>query len=223
MKPDKLRLSGIIIGVAALSLTLWGSSSPPAAAGNDPNASAVGSTAAVESVSPVIVMPAGTRLRIRLDSAVGTDVSRPGDHFTGKLAFPVVVAGATVLPTGSRVGGYIVDSDPSGRLSGQAVLRLRLNTVSLDNRTFEVSTATDTRTSAGHRRRNLAWIGGGSGGGLLIGALAGGPVGAVIGVSAGAAGGLAGEVITGRRQVKLPAETELTFHLSEPLTVPPVV
>ena len=42
----------------------------------------------------------------------------------------------------------------------------------------------------------------------MIGALAGGPIGAAIGAGAGAGAGVAGAAITGRKQVRLPAETE---------------
>jgi len=70
------------------------------------------------------------------------------------------------------------------------------------------------------KKRNWGWIGGGSGGGVLIGALTGGPVGAAIGAGAGAGAGVAAAAITGRKQVNLPAESELTFRLTRPLSVP---
>jgi hypothetical protein len=228
MKLDKSKLTWMMmIGVAVLGLTLWGDSpgltggSGLAAPIANPPAAATDTTDPAQVQSPPdIVMPAGTPLRIRLDSSVGTAVSRPGDHFTGTLASPAIVNGATVLPAGTSVGGTIVDSAPSGRLKGHAVLTLRLNSVSLQGETFRVATNSDTRSSRGHKKHNLLWIGGGSGGGALIGALAGGPIGAAIGAGSGAAVGLGGAVITGRRQVMLPAETELTFRLSRPLTVP---
>jgi hypothetical protein len=229
MTLDRTKLSWMTgIGVAILGLTLWGDSpgvtGATAAAGTTGSVpyTATGNSPGPATVEPPpdLVIPSGTPLRIRLDMTVSTAVSRPGDHFTGTLASPAVVDGMTILPVGTSVGGSIVESAPSGRLKGHAVLTLRLNSVSVHGRRLLVATSSDTRVSAGHKKRNLAWIGGGSGGGLLIGALAGGPVGAAIGVGSGAAVGLGGAVITGRRQVKLPAETELTFHLSRPLSVP---
>jgi hypothetical protein len=224
MQIDKVKLASA--GLVALSLTLLWAGSTALPAGNPP--AAVTGTASNAPVAepppappqPDIIMPAGAGLRIRLNTAISTAVSRPGDHFTGTLASPAIVDGATVLPTGTEVRGYIVNAAPSGRLKGRAVLALRLTAVSRGGQTLEVSTTTDTQVSGGHKKRYAAWLGGGTGGGLLIGALAGGPVGAAIGAGSGAAAGFAGEVITGRRQVKLPAETELTFHLSKPLAIP---
>jgi hypothetical protein len=75
------------------------------------------------------------------------------------------------------------------------------------------------RRSGGHKKRNFAWVGGGSGGGAVIGALAGGGMGVAIGAGAGAAAGVTGAVITGRKDVSIPAETRMTFHLAQPVTL----
>jgi hypothetical protein len=232
MKIDKSKLWIIMSLLGVLTVTVWSAASTSASSStpvmnrpvmNPPVADsgfAARTNPAQPPIQPDVVMPAGTPMRIRLDSSISTRAARPGDHFSGTLASAVSVDGATVLPAGTAVGGAIVDSAPSGRLKGRAVLSLRLNTVSLNGRTLQLATASDTRVSRGHKKHNWAWIGGGGGGGILIGALAGGPVGAAIGAGSGVAAGMAGAAITGKRQVSLPAETVLTFHLSRPLTVP---
>ena len=52
------------------------------------------------------------------------------------------------------------------------------------------------------------------------GALAGGGTGALIGAGAGAAAGTGVAVLTGKKNVSIPAETLLTFALRDPLTIP---
>jgi hypothetical protein len=42
----------------------------------------------------------------------------------------------------------------------------------------------------------------------------------VVGASSGAAAGLAGSLVTGRKQVNIPAETLVTFRLRESVNVP---
>src|SRR5713101_5050705 len=58
-----------------------------------------------------------------------------------------------------------------------------------------------------------------AGGGALIGGLAGGGKGAIIGGLIGAAAGTGGAGLTGNRDIKLPAETPLTFKLVDPLEI----
>jgi hypothetical protein len=62
-------------------------------------------------------------------------------------------------------------------------------------------------------------VGGGAGVGALIGGLAGGGKGAAIGAIAGAGAGTAGAAFTGNRDIVLPAESMLSFKLTEPLTL----
>lgn len=168
---------------------------------------------------PDSVIPAGTELRVRLDHAISTTATRPGDRFTGSLVEPIATNGRTVLPRGIEVSGIVRQSAPSGRLKGRAVLSLALDRVELDGRTYQVATNSAVRTSAAHKKRNWALIGGGSGVGALIGGLAGGGGAALIGAGAGAAAGTIGAAATGRRQVGLPAESVLSFRMSRPLAV----
>ncbi len=229
MKLDKSKLWILMATLALLSLTVWGAARESGAtiATRAPVAAMPATTTPAPEnqvqPQPDTVVPAGTLLRIRLDTSVTTKNARTGNRFTGTVVSPATVDGSVVLPIGSSVHGYVVNSAPSGRLKGRAVLSLRLTSVAVDGQTLRLATSSDTRVSAGHKKHNLAWIGGGTGGGLLIGALAGGPLGAVIGAGSGAAAGFAGAAITGRRQVRLPAETELNFRLSRPLRVPHAV
>ncbi len=97
------------------------------------------------------------------------------------------------------------------------MLALRLDSFSLNGRNYELQSNRSARASAGHKKHELGWIGGGAGGGAAIGAIAGGGVGAAIG--AGVAAGSVGSAITGKRQVHLPAEATLRFTLQRPVTV----
>jgi len=167
------------------------------------------------------VLPDGTLLRVRLDHAVSTATHRAGDSFTATLVEPLREGDRVLIPKGARILGRVRQAAPSGRLKGQAVLTLAPERVEWAGHSVEVAARGWTRASSPHRRRNMTWIGGGSGAGALIGALAGGGAGAAIGAGAGAAAGLAGAAATGRKQVSVPAETLLTFRLRAPVTVCP--
>lgn len=167
-----------------------------------------------------VTMPEGTAIHVRLDNAVDSNQSRAGDTFNATVAEPVVVAGKTVIPQGAAAKGLVVDARESGHLRGVPRLQLALTSVTVDGKTYELRTASGARYGKNHKRRNLEWIGGGAGGGLLVGALAGGGKGALIGGPIGAGIGTAAAYFTGRRDIHLPAETPLTFRLSQPLTIP---
>jgi len=166
-----------------------------------------------------LVVPAGAPLRVRLDHALATNTNSPGDRFSGSLAEPVVVEGKSVIPRGARVQGVVRNSAPSGRLKGRAILSLAVDRIEWEGQSLQVQTTAFTRTSGGHKKRNWTIIGGGSGVGALIGGIASGGTGAAIGAGAGAAAGTAGAALTGKRQVRLPAEAHLSFKTRQPVTV----
>jgi hypothetical protein len=130
-----------------------------------------------------------------------------------------MINGLEAAPRGAEVGGIVRESKPSGRLKGRAELMIAIDSIVVDGRRVDIQTRGDVRESGRHRKRNLFLIGGGTGTGAAIGALAGGGAGAAIGAGAGAAAGLTGAVITGKKQVRIPAETVMTFRLSEPATL----
>jgi hypothetical protein len=151
-------------------------------------------------------------LRVRLDQTLDTRRNRGGDPFYATLSLPVTVDGSTVLPTGTRFTGHVVEARPSGRLKGRAHLSLQLDSLELNGAAYDIRTAHLGRVSGGHKKRNWALIGGGTGTGAAFGVI-GGPVGVAVGAGAGAAVGTTSAVITGKKNVRLPAETPLGFTL----------
>ena len=199
-----------------LLLLLWASvacSTKPV--GENAEASATSST----SDSKQVALPAGTVVTVRLSSTVGSKISAKGDHFSATVATPVQVDGKVVLPKGAEVLGKVVEAMPQGRFKGAAVLRLVLETVTLNEDSYDVQTSAVSRTQKGKGKRTATMIGGGAGGGALIGGLAGGGKGALIGAALGAGAGTAGAAYTGEKEIVLPAESALSFKLTEPLTI----
>jgi len=166
-----------------------------------------------------VALPAGTVVTVRLVSAVGSKLSANGDHFSATVARPVEVDGKVVLPAGAEALGKVIEAVPQGRFKGAAVLRLVLETVTVNNDSYDVKTSSVSRSLKGKGKRTATFIGGGAGGGALIGGLAGGGKGALIGAALGAGAGTAGAAYTGEKEIVLPAESTLSFKLTEPLTV----
>ena len=199
-----------------LLLLLWTSvacSKKPA--GETANASATSSILG----SKQVTLPPGTAVTVCLSRAVGSKLSAKGDHFSAIVARPVEVDGKVVLPAGAEALGRVVEAVPQGHFKRAAVLRLVLETVTLNEDSYDVQTSSVSRTQRGKGKRTATLIGGGAGGGALIGGLAGGGKGALIGAALGAGAGTAGAAYTGEKEIVLPAESALSFKLTEPLTV----
>jgi len=168
-----------------------------------------------------IVLPPGTRIRVRLDQTLDTKYTRAGSTFQATLEEPIVEGDRVVVPRHTRFSGEVVASKRSGRFRGRAYLHVALRSFRLNGVKYRIATATDSRASGSHKKRNLALVGGGSATGAGIGAIAGGGAGALIGAGVGAAAGATTEFITGKKDVRLPAETPMVFSLRVPIQIKP--
>ena len=164
-----------------------------------------------------VVLPAGTVLTVRMGDAVGSKISQPGQTFSATLAQPVQVGGRTVIPSGASATGVVADAKPLGRFKGGAALELKLTSVSIHGTDHPIETAAFTRTQAGKGKRTAVMAGGGAALGALIGGLAGGGKGAAIGAVAGGGAGTGGAAFTGNKDIVIPAESAVSFTLSQPL------
>lgn len=197
-----------------------GSAAAPAAAPAQGGAnSAQQAPASPPPPPPPVVIPAHTRLRVRLDQDLGSKISQPGETFTATVADDVVVNGQTVIPRGSHAEGTVIDAKSLGRFKGGALLELRLERVHTPSGSYAVATSTMDRVEKGKGTRTAKFAGGGGAFGAIIGGLAGGGKGALIGGLAGAGAGTAGSAMTGNKEIFLPAETLLTFRLERPIHI----
>jgi hypothetical protein len=198
-------------------------------AGAQPVATPPGAAAAIvpaEQSAPLpppmpIVIPVGTVLTVRTSQALSSKDSQTGQTFLASLAQPVSVKGKAALPVGSTVSGTVVNAKTKGKVKGEGQLDLALTSVSVGHHTYQIQTAVLSSTVKGKGKRTAATTGGGAAGGALIGGIAGGGKGAAIGAAVGAGAGFIGGALTGNKQIEIPAESALTFTLSQPLTLKP--
>ena len=167
-----------------------------------------------------VTVPTGTAIHVRLDESVASNRNASGDRFKATVSEPVVLDNKTVIPAGAKVEGRVIEARESGRLRGRARLRLALASVEVNGKFYEIDTSGVGRVGGNHKKRNLGFIGGGGGGGALVGAIAAGGKGALIGGPIGAGAGTAVAYFTGKKDIRLPAESSLTFRLAQPVTIP---
>jgi hypothetical protein len=159
---------------------------------------------------PPTVM-AGTRLRVKFDSTVGTAISREGDGVTVQVIKPAEPQGSEVLPVGTILTGrvlFVRKGDTHKKVV--PVLRLRFEQVRLpDGRTFPImaslaglgiSEQVDSEGAAiptqNTKTGNVAAAAGAAGVGAGVGAIAGGGSGAAKGAGIGGAAGVLGDLLT---------------------------
>lgn len=214
----------LLTGVLALVLALAGCSSTSEAHGKSP---ASGAKTADQkgffdrlfgSSTPVIV-PEGTMIPVTLDQALSSEDSNSGDGFDATVSAPVVMGGKTVIPQGAQARGMVVEARSSGRLKTPGRLELTLTSIEVDGTRYDIDTSDASRSGKSHTKRNVIFIGGGTAAGAIIGGIVGGGKGAAIGGAIGAGGGTATAAATGKLDVRLPAETRLSFPLSQPVTI----
>ena len=178
-----------------------------------------GPNSAASTAGGAVMLPAGTKLVVRMIDGVDSERNTIGQTFAASLDEPVLIDGEAVIPRGADVTVKLVDDKESGKLTGKTTLTLDLVSVKVSNRMVDINTQTVTEESSSRGGRTAKMAGGGAALGALIGAVAGHGKGAAIGAGAGAAAGAGAEVLTKGQRVRIPSETRLTFVVENPVRI----
>jgi hypothetical protein len=185
----------------------------------------VGRTTAVHAeaarATRLVTIPAGTILRLRVDRAFGSDISRIEDPVSATLVRAVVVDGHNVLPSGSVASGYVADAARPGKVKGRGRVAVRFTRIAPagDNDRYPMRTRSWVAVAPATKKKDALTIGLPAAGGAAIGALIDGKKGAGIGALAGGGAGTAVVLTTRGKDVRVNRGATLAVRLSEPLTV----
>src|SRR5262245_55499037 len=174
-------------------------------------------------------IPTGTRMLLRLQTPISTELNRPGDQFTASVISPWQFNDATVRGHVSRIG-------PSGRFNGRTEMGLAFDTMEFaDGRVLPFNAGLvavrqseslkmvdeDGNVISGSRGRQAIRRGGiGALAGGIIGGLIGGGKGLAIGLLAGGAAGAGSLYFEGAKELRLEPGAEMDVEIVSPAVRP---
>ena len=165
-------------------------------------------------------VPADSVLGLQVERTVTSDVARVEDKVTARVTRDVRVGSRVAIPAGAIVSGSVTEVDRGGKMKGKARLAVRFHTVTLaDGSQMSIRTDAVIREGQSPSGETAAKVGGAAIGGAILGAILGGGKGAAIGAGVGAAGGTAAAMTNDRNPATLPAGTNVTVRVQQPVTV----
>jgi len=168
-----------------------------------------------------LTIPQGTEVHVTLSTPVGSETSQVGDSLTATTTNDILVGGKVAVPAGSTIRGRVAEVIPGTKgmkiseKGGSVVLAFdRVTTPRGDSEPLSAS-LTSMASSTG---KTAGIIGGSAAGGALLGKiLGGGTKDAAIGAVVGGGIGTAIAAGTKGKELKIPAGTDLTLTLDQPL------
>jgi hypothetical protein len=183
---------------------------------------------------PKILIPTGTAIWMNLDSSISTHYSLPGQTFTGKVKYDVVIEGKTVIPVGSRLSGRVTRLSEPRRITGRPGIMLVPDSVTLANgkslpiSAVVVDTGDPNQLSVNEEgrikgpnfsKKDKITFAAGTAAGTIVGSVIEPGMGTLVGAGAGAAVAT-GNWLVRRRSLELPAGTLLIMEISNPVETP---
>ena len=179
-----------------------------------------------------ITVPENTMLRVRTDQPFSSRYSKTGQPVLLTLSEDVIVDNSLVIPRGATIHGEVVGARKAGTLTGSPDLILQLTSLDLGKQSYPLYTYQFRVAGTSKTKPTETKVKGGA----VIGAIVGGvfsgsakgetsAVGKLAGMGTGAALGAGVGALTSAATpgptVTLPAESQMDFYLSAPISVKP--
>lgn len=176
-----------------------------------------------QSSDSIYTLPAGTRIKARMDNEINSKVSSVNDTFTVTVSAPVVVREVEILPAGAILEGRII-SVKSAKIGGKAgEFKVEFETLRLPNNKKQKIFAdfvTFDKEVPSYTSKALP-IAGGSAAGAIIGAIFSKTKGALIGAGAGLGIGTSLVLLQKGKEARIKSNEEITVVLKREVTLPP--
>lgn len=166
-----------------------------------------------------ISIPAGTPVHIQMIDSVDSATNHVGDIFHASLAFPIVINGEPIVPSGTDIYVKLTNASQAGHMTGRSELTLQLARLDFQGKSYALTSDEYQDIGKSRGKRTAEAVGIGAAAGAVLGGIFGHGKGAVIGAGAGGAAGAGAEEATKPQQVRIPSETKLDFNLQQPVDI----
>jgi hypothetical protein len=164
--------------------------------------------------TPASVVPVGTEIDARLQTALSSATAEVEDRFEATTLVDLTGGGRVLIPAGSVLRGVVTSVNKAGRLDRTGSLTLSFDQVTVRGRAYPIrATVTDAFKSGGYRA-DAGKIAAGATVGAILGGLLGGGKGALAGILVGAGGTVAA---TPGKDVELASGTVVRSRFDSPL------
>jgi hypothetical protein len=170
----------------------------------------------------VVLVPAGTDLKVRINETLSSKDSRIGDRFTATVLDPSRFDEA-------RLSGHVSSIQKSGKIKGRTSMNLAFDSIEMRDGRRGVLHGYVTRVysegsgradeeggveSGSRTKQTVKRAGIGATVGAIVGGIAGGGKGAAIGLIIGGAGGAGSLAVNGSKELKIESGTEMLVHVT---------
>ena len=171
----------------------------------------------------VYELPAGTKIRVRMDNEINSKVSSVNDTFTTVIAEPVKVRDTVVLPIGAIIDGRImkVKRASSGKKNGSLTLlfeMLRFETG--EKREIDGVLVNQLKVESSSSTKDLLTVLGGAGIGAILGGVSKSGSGAGIGAAIGTGAGVGIVFLKKGKDVSIKAAEVFEIELTKTVILP---
>ena len=180
------------------------------------------SNAQAETSRSIYELPAGTKIRVRMDNEINSKISAIDDTFTATIAEPVIVRDVSVVPIGTVVEGRITKANRAASGGQNGILSVTFETMRFrtgETREISGDLVKQLKAESSQTAKFLTIIGGTALGGIL-GAVSQADNGALIGAGIGAGAGTGAAFLIKGRDVRIKADEVFEMELTKNVTLP---
>ena len=180
------------------------------------------SFSSVKSQNSVYQLQSGTKIRLRMETEINSNVSGVNDTFITRIAKPVVVGETIVLPVGTIIEGRVTKVERSSGAGQSGKMEVKFETLLFADgakRSIEGDLINELKAES-ISKSNILTVIGTTSLGALLGAVSKTENGALIGAGVGAGAGTGIALLRKGKNVRIKSDEEFEIELKKAVSLP---